>query len=153
MESQVVEQPLALSNTQFNTVLLRQVMAEKFTVPLILGVSQITWGASQVTSNPPEEFFVQRGGAACSEALLQTGKPTLLKAPYPVLNSAAALAHEFRHFRATAPGTHEKNAMQSMVITGFLRTENLVLNRDPHKFGIVYFQFAHDFPPPVPIGR
>jgi len=128
-------------------------MAEKFSVPQILGVSQITRGASQVSSNPPEEFLVQRGRAACSEALLQTGKPTLLKAPHPVLNCATALAHEFRYFRATAPGTHEKNTMQSMVITGLLRTENLILNRNPHEFGIVYFQSAHVFPPPVPAGR
>jgi hypothetical protein len=64
------------------------------------------------------------------------------------LNGATVLPEKLCDRGAAHPATNEKNAMQPVVVTGFLGSQNFILNREPHNSGILNLGLAHGSLPP-----
>jgi hypothetical protein len=61
----------------------------------------------------------------------------------PVLNCAWAVAEEFRHFVTAEAVADQQDSMQTMVVSGFFRSQDLLLNGYLHDICLFYFKSAH----------
>lgn len=76
-------------------------------------------------------------------ALPQSVKAALLKSLDPALHSAPVLAEQLGHLPAALPRRDQQQAMQSVVVPGFLGTLNFLLDGDAHHVGVGNLKFSH----------
>ena len=142
-KSQLPEQPLALADTQVDAEFLGNVMAKQFSIPKVLGIAQLTRRATQIFSKSLNNAFVQGSRTTWTLRILQASKTAILKTTDPVLHGAGTLAKEFCHFVTAKARAYQQDSMKAMVITGLIRSEDLLLYCDLHDICIFDFEFAH----------
>lgn len=90
-ESQLMKQPLTLPDAQVRPEPLGQMMTQEFSIPKILGVSQLTWGVAQVSTEVLTDTGIQCCWTPGTLYLLQASESAFLKAMNPVLYRARAV--------------------------------------------------------------
>ena len=152
-ESQLMEKPSTLTFTQPYIILFRQMMTEKLTIPEILRISKLPRRAAQISSNPVTNVSIDKRRTAGSRCLLKTCKATFFKSPDPVLNSPWPVAKKFSHLRATDPRANKQNAVEPVIVSRLLRSQNLLLQSNSHDFCICNLKLAHPTTPFLPYIR
>jgi len=147
-ESHFAEDTLRLARPKLNAVGALQVVRKHLSVPKILLVVKISWSLSQVLSQLRPLLFIEGPRAARSLAFVHACKSFFIKAAYPSLYRCRILTKQVCNFITGQSFAHKKNAVQSVVISGFLRACDFLLNGDLHDFRIFYAQPFHDSCPP-----
>jgi hypothetical protein len=118
-------------------------MTEQFPIPQILRVAELGRRTAQIASDGLLHRFTWSRGTSWSCAFLQAGKAAVLEAADPVLHRTDAVAEKLCHLGAAESMAYQENPMEAVIIPGFLRPQDLVLQRQPHDVRIADFQFAH----------
>ena len=142
-KSKLMKEPLALPYTQRHLMQFFNMMRQKFPVPHILRIAKIPWRFTQRIINRLQMLRRQTIRPSCFLAIFQTGKAALLKTPNPSLNRCRILTEHFCDFVGRKTPTNKQHAMQPMVITGILRSKNLVLKSYFHNIRIRYIKSFH----------
>src|SRR3990172_4193533 len=142
-EAELTEQALTLPDPQAKAVRLAQMVAEELAIPEVLAVPQVAGPAPKVPRDASSRGRVHPGRTPPPRSFLQAGEAALLETAHPVLDAARAVSQDPGRFMATEPPRHQQHAVQAVVIAGFLRPHNLLLQRDPHQVRIGNFQSAH----------
>jgi hypothetical protein len=145
-ESQLMEQPLALSNSDIYSELLGQVVTQELSIPQILRVSQIAWRTTQITPDTLLNVSIQGGWASRSLNLLKTSKTASFKTMNPVLYGSRTVPEKLCHLRAAISGAYQKDAMKLMIVSRLIGSQNFLLHRYSHDVRIFDFEFAHKTP-------
>lgn len=87
-EPQMSKQPLALSYTKLNGIFLRKMMAEKFSIPKILGIFKRPGRFSQISANCTHYFFVKPAWTTRTSGIYNACKTLIIKMSRPILNGS-----------------------------------------------------------------
>jgi len=137
------EQSPALPFSNKDLVSLRQVVAEKFSIPQILFIPEAPWTAAQIFPKRFHLFFSERWRSPIARNFFKSGKSTALEPVDPVLHRTRTVAEEFRHFITAPSRADEQNPVQPMIVSGFIGTVYLLLYRNLHYVRFFDFEFAH----------
>ncbi len=132
-----------MTNAEADPVSLGQMMAEKLSIPEVLGVTDLAWRTAQVPAKGPQRSFVHGSGATRTGGLLETGETAPFEAAHPVLDGSGTVPEELRHFVTTFAGTDEQDPVEAMIITRILGPENLLLHSDLDDVRIFDLKLAH----------
>jgi D-alanyl-D-alanine dipeptidase len=138
-----MKQPLALTLAHLHTVALVQMMTEKFAIPKVLGVPKIKRQLAKINANRFTHTLVYNCRTARPRCILKPSKTALLKASNPILDAATALTEKFRDCRTAKSTADQKNPVQAMIVSRFLRSLNLVYDRESDDVSISNLQLAH----------
>ena len=135
-KTQLMEDPLALTNPQGDLLGLFQVMRQKLSIPKILRIAKLSRRLPQVVIDKLQLFWCQPLRASGLLLVFQTAEPMHFKTPYPPLDGRGMMAKHLPHVVTGESLTNQQYAMKAMIIAGFLRTKNFVLQRHFHHLGI-----------------
>jgi hypothetical protein len=153
-ETEDVEQTLALAQADTHLIEFRQMMTEQFPIPEVLLVAQVTGGTTEISGDAFGVFRFQRRGTPRAFLVAQPGQAAILEASDPPGHAARALSEDLGGLVATVSFTNQKQSMESVVVAGFLRTKNFLLNRQFDNVSIVDGQGSHAlFPPATMVER
>jgi hypothetical protein len=124
-------------------VLLSQVVRQQFTIPEVLPVAQVAGRLAQHPLQLRPLVGVEPCGAPVARAFPQTRKSIGVESVDPALHGHRILAQERRHFTATQAVTNQQHPMEPVVISGFIRAENLLLDGDLHDVRVTDLEFTH----------
>jgi len=141
----LAEQTLALPDTQGYAKSLLEMMTEKFPIPKILSISKITRGLTQMLRDFFKDGLIHSAGTTRTWSFFQTCKTTFPKAVDPVLNCTKAVAEKFRDFATAEAVANQQDSMQTMAVSGFFRSQYLLLNGSLYDVCFFYFKSAHLF--------
>ena len=86
---------------------------------------------------------VQGARPARPLAIAQSLEPPVFEGLHPALHRPGVLAEQPRYLTATLAARHQQQAMKPVVISGLVRTLDLLLNRDPHHIRIGDLKLLH----------
>ncbi len=118
-------------------------MAEKFSIPKILGIFKRTGRFAKFPADRLDNFFIQSPGATRMRSIHKACKTFFFKSFYPILNSSWAMIKKISCFRATEPFANQQNSMETMIVPRFLGSSDLLLNRYFHNSRILDLKFTH----------
>jgi hypothetical protein len=127
-----------LANPEVHTVALFQVMADKLSIPHILGIAKRPGRMAKVPS-----VHLQGRRLAWTIPFAKPGKPTLYKALHPILCWPTPLPKRLGHLTAGRSGKDQQHAVQSLIMSGLIGPEGFLLQGDSHNACILDFQFSH----------
>lgn len=144
------EQALALPDPQMDLEALLDPGAQGFSIPQRAAQPQVARGLAQGPVNLPELRFAQASRASRTLAFGQPRETLGFKMAHPVLDRAGSVAQQAPDFRARRPLGHQEDPMETVIVAGFLRTANLVLQAQNHRSRIIDLQRSHaDMKPQV----
>jgi hypothetical protein len=103
----------------------------------------------KIFANSLKQGFAQHWWTSRTGNLLKSCKTALLKTTHPVLNRASTSPEEICHLRTTEAAADQKYAMQAVVISRLLRSENFILHCQSNDLCIFDLKLAHGFLLPV----
>jgi hypothetical protein len=142
-ESHLAEQALTLPHTQVNIMKLFQVMGEDFSVPEILRVSKLPWVSPQITIDGFPLGIAKTSRPALPFAFMQSSETAVLKTLHPAFNSTRILPEDIGYVITVKPVSNQEDAMQPVIVAGFLRAQDFLLHCNPHDLRIRDLQFTH----------
>jgi hypothetical protein len=92
------EEPLALADTELDTELFSDVVAEELSVPEVLVITERPGALPQVLAQGHHGFLVQRAWPSGLFFLPEAGKATLLEPVNPTLDRPGAVPKQPRYF-------------------------------------------------------
>jgi len=156
-KTQVPENTLALPDSQIHSKALSEMMREEFSIPKVLLITQFTGMLAKILAHRLPLFHGEPPRSARSFEVSQSSKPVLFKVVNPALNCRRMLSKQFCNLITAQASADKQNSMKSVIITGFLRTRNFLLNCDAHNISVRYLKLFHDGAllekPPIPGGR
>src|SRR5271167_939169 len=108
-------------------------MGQQLAVPQVLAVTQVPRMQAQVPSQLLPGLLVQAPRPAFPFSFAQSAKAPLLKPMHPAFNGRGVLAKPVGHVIAAMTLTHEQHAVETVVVTGFVRPTDLLLERNSHR--------------------
>ena len=105
-------------------------MTEKLAIRKVLGVSKIKRRLAKINANRFTHTLIYNCRTARARCILKPSKIALLKTSNPILDAATALTEKFRDCRAAKSTADQKNPVQAMIVSRFLRSLNFVLSRN-----------------------
>jgi hypothetical protein len=137
------EESLALPGSQTHLILLTQVVAEQFTVPQIVVVTQVARMGAQV----PLDFFpspvIQSARSPVALPFPQPAKTPVFKAMNPTLDRGGMFPKPFADVITAMALADQQNAMQPMVVTRFIGAADLLLDGNLHCLSILNLESFH----------
>jgi hypothetical protein len=118
-------------------------MTEKLSIPQILGVAEVERRAAKVPADAMTNGFTKGSRASGTGRLSQPGKAALFEAADPAVNGAGTVTKEICHLRAAESARNQKNAVEAMIVAGFLRSHDFILHCESNDVRILDFQLAH----------
>jgi hypothetical protein len=118
-------------------------MTEKLSIPQIVGVAKLERRTAKVLADGMTDDFTKGSRPSGPGGLSQPGKAVLLEAADPAVNGAGTVTKELCHLRAAESARNQKNAMEAMIVAGFLRSHDLILHCQVDDVRILDFQLAH----------
>jgi hypothetical protein len=122
---------------------LPQVMGQQLAIPEVLLITQIARMQAQIPLQCRPNLVAQSSRPTLPFPLTQAGEATLLKAMHPTLDGGGMLAEPVGDVIAAMALPHEQDAVQSVVVAGFIGATNLLLERDSHGFRILNMKCFH----------
>jgi hypothetical protein len=142
-ETQLAENALTLPYSQGNVMLRPQVVCQQFAIPQVLPAAQVAGRLAQHPLQVSPLVGLESCGAPVALAFLQARKSIGVESVDPALHGHRILAQERRHFTATQAVTDQQHPMEPVVISGFFRAENFLLDSDLHDVRVTDLEFAH----------
>ena len=142
-ESHLPEKPLALTHAQINVVELFQVIGKESAIPQVLRVAEFPWVSPQIAVYGIPLFIAEPPRTSIPVSFMQTCEAALLKTLYPAFDRARVLSENIGHIVTGEAMSNQKNAVQPVVISGFLRSQNFLLHRNRHDLLIRDLEFSH----------
>jgi len=139
-----MEEPLALPDSHIDLVAGFQVMAQEFSIPDVLGITQEPGLPSKILADDLQGLSGQSRRPSGSLAFLEPGEAVVLETVDPVLDRPSALPQKACNVVGAQTGTGQKYPVKPMVIAGFFRPLNLILDGQSHDVRIRNFQASHD---------
>ena len=121
------EETLTLSDTQGNSPPFGDKLRQRLAVPKIATEPEIAWGFSQSATNLLQLLITESSWSTRPVPICQPGKAFYFKSVNPVSNGPGGIPQEQGNFCATQPLRNQQYAMQPMIVTGFIRPTNLIL--------------------------
>jgi len=109
-------------------------------------VPEVPGVPAQIPFKPRPLTFIEGSGAARPLTISQPIEPTVLEPLYPALDRSWILPEEQRHLTAALPIGYQQNSVEPMVIPRFVRSLDLLPNRDAHYFRVLDLQLPHGYP-------
>jgi len=139
-----MKESLALTYTKCYPLFLRKVMTEKPSIPKALSISEIMRRLTQIRSNSLSLLLVKFNRSPWTFGIMQSSESFLFKAMQPIPDSSRAMAKQLCHLIAADSGAYHKNCIKTMVISGFFRSLNLLLNSNFNNVRILNLKFTHN---------
>src|SRR5210317_338511 len=118
-------------------------MTEKLSVPKILAITELKRRTAKIFANGLKQGFAQHWRASRTWHLLESCKTALLKTTHPILNRASTATEELCHLGTTEAAADQKNAMQAVVISRLLGSQNFILYCKSNDLCIFNVKLAH----------
>jgi hypothetical protein len=140
----MVEKPLALADADVDLKTGFQVMTQESAVPECLGISHTPRLLPQILTDGFEDVFRQSRRSTGPFSLFEAGEAVFLEVTDPILDGSRAVSQESGDLIRAHAGTGEKDTVEPMIIAGFFRPLNFILDGDPDDVRICDFQTLHD---------
>lgn len=140
---QLTEEPLALPHPQRDAVPLVDEGGQSFPVPQTSHQAKVFWSLAQSFLELVQLFLPQSTGAPRPLSIYQAGQPFLLEAMYPIFHSPWRIPQQAGHLAATHPLGYQQQSVQTVVVTRFPRTTDLILQSKDHSVSIRDLEFSH----------
>jgi hypothetical protein len=137
------ENPLTLPHPKINIMEFSKVMGEQFAVPEILCVTEFSRVSTQVTVDGLPLSFIKPSRTPFPFTFTQPSEAAFLKTLHPALDCARILPESIGNIVTAKSVGYQEDPMQTVIIAGFLRSQNLLLHCNSHDFLIRNLQFAH----------
>jgi hypothetical protein len=138
-----VKKPLALPNAECLSVLLAYMVLQKFTIPHRLLKPKIKWRPAKVSADSIDVLITKSVRSSASILLSKSGKPVLIKAPDPVLDSTNATTKHTTDLFAGHAAARQQNTVELIVVPSFLRSNDFLLNCYLHYIAVLYVELLH----------
>jgi hypothetical protein len=132
-----------LPYSQGNVVLRLQVVCQQLAIPQVLPVAQVAGRLAQHPLQVSPLVGLEPCRASIALAFLQARKAIGVESVDPALHGHRILAQERRRFAATQAMTDQQHPMEPVIISGFFRAENFLLDSDLHDVHVTDLKFAH----------
>jgi hypothetical protein len=142
-KAKLTDQSLTLTNPEVHIVALFQVMAEKLSIPHILGIAKRPGRTAKILGDRFPSAHIQGRRSAWTSTFLKSGKSTLFKTLHPILDRPTSPPKQLGHLTAGKSGTDQQHSVQSVIIPGLPGPEDLLLQGDSHNVCVLDFQFLH----------
>jgi hypothetical protein len=129
-KAQLPEQTLALPNPQVDPIFPLNPGGQRLSVPEIASQACLSRHMAQNGVDLLELLRAQSPGPPGPLALQQSGQAHFLKLMHPVLYRPGSVSQQLRHLRAGHSLRHKQHAVESMVIAGFFRAPDLILQAE-----------------------
>ena len=147
-EAKSPEHPLALANAQAEVEMLLDPGAQGLPIPQRPRQTDLAGGAAEHGVDLLPLLFTETAGPPGSFCFHQPGQASFLEAMHPILHRAPSIAQQSRHLRTRHPLSYQQDPMESMIITRFFRTTDLILKPQNNAFRIGKLQWSHVFMKP-----
>jgi len=137
------EQTLALTHPQVDLKMLLDPGAQRFAIPQRAGQAEVARSLAQDFVHLRQLCLTQTPGTPRAWPLGQPGQALGLKAPDPVLYRARGIPKQAADFWTGRALCHQQHAMEPVIVPGFFRTANLVLQSEYHRPGISDLKWSH----------
>jgi hypothetical protein len=137
------EYSLTLPHPKVNLMEFFKVMGEQSAVPDVLYVTEFSRVAPQVAIDGLPLSFIEPSRTPLPFTFTQSGEAAFLKPLHPAFDRAGILTEGIGNLVAAKAMGYQEDPMQTVIITGFLRPQYLLLYRNSHDFLIRDLQFAH----------
>jgi hypothetical protein len=137
------ENPLTLPHPKLNLMEFFKVMGEQFAVPEILYMAEFSRVSPQVIIEGLPLSFTEPSRTPLSFTFAQTSEAAFLKTVHPAFDRARILPESIGNIVTAKAVGYQEDPMQTVIITGFLRPQNLLLHCNSHNLLIRDLQFAH----------
>jgi hypothetical protein len=142
-KAQLPEKPLALTHPQADAISLLDPRRQGLPIPDLSLQASVFWTAAHSLSDLIELLAIEPPRSAWPRRIDQARQALLVEAMDPILDGARRIAQQMAHFTATHTLGHQQQAVQPVVVSRFLRTTDLVLQRQDHGLGIRNLEFPH----------
>jgi hypothetical protein len=126
-ESELPEETLALSNSQFHSLFPLDPSAQCFAIPKCRSQIYVTGRSAQDTVHLLQLFRRESHWPPWPVALCQTSQALILEALHPILYGSWRISKQSRHLWATHSLRNQQNAMETVIISRFFRPTDLIL--------------------------
>jgi hypothetical protein len=140
---ELAEYALTLPHAELHPIELGQVVRQKLTVPQVLLVSQVTGIGSQIPIHLAQMLVRKPPWTTGALALFQTHKAIPFEPVHPPLDGTRILSQPLRNPMTAQSVSNQQNPVQAVVVPGFFRSHNFLLNGNLHNFRIGDLQFSH----------
>jgi hypothetical protein len=137
------EDSLTLPYPQINLMEFFKVMGEQFAVPEVLYVTEFPRVAPQVIIDGLPLSFIEPSRTPLPFTFTQCGEAAFFKTLRPAFDRAGILTESIGNLITAKAMGYQEDPVQTVIITGFLRPQNLLLHCNSHDFLIKDLQFAH----------
>lgn len=145
------KEPLALANTQRDTISDLKVVAQELAVPESLLVPESIGWLAEVASHPSNHGFVEERRTPWPGLLAKPRKPIRLKALDPALHGSGAMPKDLRHVITAHAIAQHQDTVQAVIVPRFFRPLNLILHCQPHHVSVSNRKPSHERIPPIRI--
>lgn len=136
-ETQLSKQPLALSHTQLDAILLINPSAQSLTVPNVSTQPDLSGFLTKGSVNADHLFLTQPAWTSRAGPFNQSRQTLGFKAVHPIQHGARCIPQQSRYIRTSHPLGHQQHAMQTVVIAGFFRSTNLILQSKYNRVRVI----------------
>jgi hypothetical protein len=137
------KQSLALAHPQLDAVSLGEVVGEQFAVPEVVPVPKLPGRSPKILLDPCPGPFVQPPRSSRTLSFPQSTETASFKPLYPAFDRCGMLPEPLCDLIAALSMGHEQKAVQSVIVTGFFRAVNLILQRQCHGCGVGDLEAFH----------
>jgi hypothetical protein len=137
------EDSLTLPYPKVNLMESFKVMGEQLAVPEVLVMTEFSRVAPQVTIDGLPLSFIEPSRTPIPLTFTQPGEAAFLKTLHPAFNRSRILPESIANVITAEAMCYQEDPMQTVIITGFLRPQNLLLHCNSHDLLIRDLQFAH----------
>ena len=134
---------MTLPHAQINVMKCFQVVGKEFPVPEALRVSKLPWTSPQCPIDGFPLGLTETSRTALPFSFMQSGKPAFFKALNPAFDRAGVLSQNTGNVITAQAVSNQEDAMQPVIIAGFLGSQDFLLHRNPHDLFIRDLQFTH----------
>jgi len=145
-KSKLPEEALTLPDSQGDSPLFGDEFGESFPIPQIDLESAIKGTPPERLTDLFQLLIAEPSRSAGSIAVGQAGKAFLFEPMHPIGYSAWSISQEHGDFGAVHSLRNQQHAVQSMVVTGFIRSTNLILQGQNDILGLGKMDFPHSSP-------
>jgi hypothetical protein len=142
-KSHLAEQPLTLPYTKLNIMEFIQMMCKQSAIPEVLFVPKFPWVPPQIAVNGLPLRIAETPRTTFPFSFSEARKAALFETLNPAFHSAWVLPENITNLIAGEPLSYQQDPVQSVVIAGFFGSQNFLLHRNAHNFGIGDLQFTH----------
>lgn len=140
---QLTEEPLALSCSQRDAEPLVDEGCQSFSIPQTSHQAKVLGSLAQNVLELLQLFLLQSTRTPRPLAVDQAGQPLLLEAMHPVLHRPWRIPQQASHLATAHPLGYQQQSMQTVIVTSFLRTSDLILQSEDHCISIRDLEFSH----------